>query len=400
MRIVTFNNRRVIEPGAYSQILGGNTQSPDVATTGNVMIIDDGIGAGYGYGSGINGDLESSLKSIYAFDRLDDFQKAVRGGALWEAGKLLFNPSKDARIKGCNRLFLVTAATTTKSTITFSWTGGYCITSTTAGGTITFYGVTEGVRGNGAKTGAVLTTGFAMKMVAGVVDNTKFMLQLWQGTYKGLDDDSVPFDDIAAASTSATLLAQSPEFINLADVITWAKTDAVLNQYYTHGTSTLNGTGVVDATDLANNTGYNLSTGGTTVYNAGDFASVLDTIKEVDNTFFLSCQYGDNAQNIKNSQLLAHMQVDAEFDKFMVVGGGANATKLTQTNGSIPTAVFFNSEKVFVTHSSIRVPSSSAPLGYKVRSTFYHAAAACGCMAGLEAQTPLTWKDLNVIGVT
>ena len=400
MRIVTFKNRRVVEPGAYSQILGGSTQSPDVATTGNVMIIDDGIGAGYGYGSGINGQLASALGSIYAFDRLDDFQKAVRGGALWEAAKLLFNPSRDSRVKGCNRLFYVTAATTVKSTITFSWTGGYCITAGIAGGTITFHGVTEGVRANGALTSSILTTGFAMKMVAGTIDNTKFMLQLWQGTYKGLDDDNVPFDDIAAASTQPSLLAQSPEFTNIADVITWAKTDAVLNQYYIHGTSTVTGTGVVDATDLANNTGYKLSVGGTTTYNAADYTSVLDAIKEVDNTFFLSCQYGDNAQNLKNSQLLAHMQTQAEFDKFMVVGGGADATKLTQTNGSIPSALFFNSEKVYVAHSSIRVPSSSAALGYKVRSTFYHAAAQCGRMAGLEPQTPLTWKDLNVIGVT
>lgn len=501
MRIVTFNNRRAVEPGAYSQILGGSSQSPDVATSGNVMIIDDGIGAGYGYGSGINGELANALNSIYGFDRLDDFQKAVRGGALWEAAKLLFNPSRDGRIKGCNRLFVVTAATTTKSTISYTFTGGAtndqtCVTATTipasigiaqvntitigavvdendtftatigvtnvtytailgdtpsavaaglkalidastpftsvlttsilanvisltanttntpftqtssatnaaaAGGTITFNGITEGIRANGVLTGPVLTVGFAMKMIAGISDNTKFILQLWQGTFKGLDDDGVSFDDIAASSTNEILLTQSPEFRNISEIIDWAKTDQVLNQYYTHGTSSVVGLGTIGPNDLTANIGYVLSTGGTTTYGTADFTAVLDAIKEVDNTFFLSDKYGDNAQNIKNSQLLAHMQTAAEFDKFMVVGGGANALKFTQANGSIPTAKFFNSEKVFVTHSDIKIPSSTAPLGYKIRSTFYHAAAACGRMAGLDPQTPLTWKDLNVIGVT
>src|SRR3990167_8982749 len=90
--VINFNNKQIIEPGAYSQIKALISSKPQDSSSGNLLIIDAGSGAGYGGGSGISGELASNLDSIYGFDTLQDFKAFVRGGILWDVADYIFNP--------------------------------------------------------------------------------------------------------------------------------------------------------------------------------------------------------------------------------------------------------------------------------------------------------------------
>lgn len=470
---VTFNGRQVLEPNAYAQVVAAESPAPESASFGNVCIIDTGSGAAFGYGSGINGGLNSGLEAVYEFSRLDDAQKALRGGLLWDILPPLFKPSADRNVSGVQKLFYVRAATTTEATLTYTFTGfagvravagtvtivsnaitaiavstggsGYTVAPTvvitggggtgatatatigsgavtaftvTAGGTgytsaptITLIGggsnggdielamVSEGTGANGVLLSTVLTRGYAMKMIAGVNDPTKSILQLWQGTFRGLDSNNAPFDGIPEANTVPVMLTQSPEFSTLAEVVDWAKNNYEFNLYGKYVSHNTVGSGAITSNDVTDNAGYNLAAGGTETYGAGDYTDVLEAIRELDNTFFLSDLYGDDAQDLKNAQLLSHIEEAAEFEKFIYIGGGANATKFEQTDGSIPTAEFFDSKYVHVVHSNIRLTDPNSSTGYKSVNTLYSAAIVLGRTAGQQPQTPTTQKDVNIIGV-
>src|SRR5206468_1235813 len=77
----------------------------------NILIIDDGIGAGFGGGSGINGTNKSGVDAIYSFDNLNAFKGFVKGGKIWKLADPLFNPSGSQN--GVSKIFFVKAATTT-----------------------------------------------------------------------------------------------------------------------------------------------------------------------------------------------------------------------------------------------------------------------------------------------
>lgn len=120
--IVNFNNRQIIEPGAYSQIKGGVTIPAVLGSSGNVALIDTGSGNGFGWGSGINGEIQNGPKSVYAFDSSVDMKKAMRGGLLYDLTDYLWAPSSNGN--GPNRVYYVRAATTTaaKKTLNFGTT--------------------------------------------------------------------------------------------------------------------------------------------------------------------------------------------------------------------------------------------------------------------------------------
>jgi len=395
-KVITFKGRSIIEPGAYAQVLGGETDPPDAATFGNAMIIDTTTGAGYGYGSGINGDHASALKSIYQFNSLEDFREGVRGGIFWDVAKWLFKPSKDVRVKGVDSIFLVQAKTTTKSVYAYTWVGGGG-----NGGTFKWSPLTEGVGANGVINGTSsdLERGYASKMVSGVIDTAKFIVEFYRGTFVGNDYNSVPFNNISASESVSKLLVKSPEFDNIQELIDWATDDFVFNLHFTlESTTTATGTGVVDAADLAASVGLKVTTGGTDTYGAGDLDDVFKSIKETDYTFILSDLYEDDADDLDNGKILSHIVDESEFDRILVIGGGGDETKFTQANGSIPAAVLYDDAKVHVVHSRT-LKAQDTGNGFREYPTIYHAAALLGRMAGGEPQVPVTWKDLDFDGI-
>lgn len=390
--VVTFGNKNIVEPGVYSQIKANVNVQPVDFSTGNIMIIDTGEGAGFGGGSGINGELANNLDAVYAFDSLSDFRNFVRGGILWDLAEYLFIPVNGG--SGAQRIYLTKAATTVAATGTFNFTNG------ADGGTFAFKCKNEGDAGNGATAGGTddkVRTGYGALMKAGIINSSKYFIEFYEGTFKGYDNDNDPFDGQAILDSNPIIVARSPEFDNINDLIQWAKTDSSFNARFELdlAITAAIGSGTLDPADYTANNSLQLCAGGTTAYNPADYDNVLSTIGEVDYSLILSLKNADNAQGAENTKLLYHITQEAEFKKFMFVGGGNDDLAFQQTNGSIETAQFFDSPYVITCHSGfkVRMPFSAQK---KTKSSLYHAAMVCGRIAGLQPQTSATFKTLKV----
>ena len=99
-----------------------------------------------------------------------------------------------------------------------------------------------------------------------------------------------------------------------------------------------------------------LAEGGTSSYlNDGEYAAVLESIEELDITFFLctnmNADGGAGTDSDTNGRLFTFLQQNAKFDEFMVIPGGEDDTDLFgDTNSSKAIAKYYNSGKVVVVH--------------------------------------------------
>lgn len=404
-RIVTFNNRQIIEPGTYAKIESGIPVPPILGTYGNVMLIDTGSGKGFGYGSGIKGELLNGAQSIYAFQSATDAKKALGGGLLWDLMDYLWSP--DNAGNGPQTLFYARAATTTASKLAMTFSSG----------AITFAATTEGDVANGVLTGTVLTKGFGCILKAGVIDPTKFIMVFYQGAYRGQDANGAEYD-AAADTLTNVVITQSVEFSNVNQLIAWCNNDYLFNSYFKITASTPSATSLT-ATDLTDFGDMNLFAGGTTVYNATDIDEVLANIEDLDNSLFLCDDYGvtpvappgttggnKGALSAQNSKILAYIHNTSTFtEKIAFIGAGQNANEFTRpatSDGSLQIAAYYNDPLIVAVHSGIKVPSGmygSNGLNYKYLPSLYHAAMWCGRTAGLEPQVPLTYKTLRISGL-
>jgi hypothetical protein len=516
--IVTFKNVPVVEPGSYAETKGAVDESSEAASYGNVCIIDTGSGAGYGGGAGINGEAKKGIDSVYEFNSLEDFRLWIRGGINHDVSPSLFKPSKDPLVRGCSKLYYVSAKTTTRAKanlvftgyipeipeivgvtevvayrdVTFNlgietegnfvrilvagvvissyvvqsgdtvsdvfdaliannattWdisfisgltirvsapvgvgaaangtvvinsvvgpTGGYSTTSGMFGGVTAVTGVpavpassagggvieigtlAEGSGANGVVTSSLLRTGFSMKMISGTDDTSKFILQFWRGTYKGLDANGIPFDGVSEVDSEPVLICQTPEFNNMSEIVDYFKTDFIFTKWFELLSSSVTGDGSISQVDLDSNSSLILFSGGTETYNASDLDDVLDAISELDNTFFLADKTGDLAKSTENSKIFAHINLQAEYEKFLIIGGGKDDTKFDSTSGTISIAEYYDSPKVHTIHSDIQNIVDNI---YKRYSTYYHAAKYCGLIAGQSPQVTGTFKALDLDGI-
>lgn len=140
--VVSFNGRRIIEPGVYSQIKSGIPARPSTFSFGNLMIIDTGSGAGFGGGSGISGQFATGLNSVYSFDDVDDFKDFVKGGLIWDLADYIFNPLNGA--SGPEKVYIARAAETTPAEIEYEFNS-----DPARGGKVKFLLQNEGSTGNG-----------------------------------------------------------------------------------------------------------------------------------------------------------------------------------------------------------------------------------------------------------
>ena len=143
-----------------------------------------------------------------------------------------------------------------------------------------------------------------------------------------------------------------------------------------------------------------LATGGTTQYLSGtEYADVLESIAELDVTFFLctnlNAAEGKGVEASTNGKLFTFLKQDAKFTEFMVVPGGEDDTDLFgDSNSSQSIAKFFNSGQVVCVHGAPIVTRKDQN-GTKQLHTIYLAAAVVGLNAGMAAQTPLTFKRVG-----
>lgn len=398
---IVFNGKSKILPGIYSEIKSGIQNPPRSASYGKLCMIDTGqFGATFGGGAGINGTLEKGKDAIYTLANLREYKSFVKGGLAWLLGQPLFFPDGFSS-NGVSEVQYIRACTTVPAEITFEFgdaeTSGE--DSSVDGGTITVQSRIEGVIGNGLLEGTVLYKGIAAIMRAGANDTNKFIIDFYMGTYKGEDTDSDPYDGISKANSVAELLVSSPEVRTMAELVAWMQTDGTFNYYFYMSASNILGSGVIDSTDLTNYSSYAVFSGGTESYSTADLNAALDYITENDYSFILCDGWGDSAMNANNGLIVAHVATEARYEKFVIIGGGKDSLKFTQTNGSIPIAQYYDSDKVIVVHSGVKIPSNISGTGYKEYDSIYHAAAVAGRICGLPPQVPVTFKGLNIFGV-
>ncbi len=143
---VIFEGRNIRIPGAYSTVKFNLQNSPIRFSYGGLTIIDTGQSYDFGFGSGVNGELEQGKKSIYSFRSIEDFQSAVGGGIYWLLAEYLFFPvgRKSGGINGVSYIEYIRASTSKSAVAEFSPTGGGG-----NGGTIKLKTNVEGKAGNG-----------------------------------------------------------------------------------------------------------------------------------------------------------------------------------------------------------------------------------------------------------
>lgn len=389
---VYFNGKLRKLPGAYSKITSGEKNTPANLDYGKVLVIDTGLGANWGGGSGTNGGIDSGKDSVYKFTDVESYKAFLKGGLLWKLAEKLFFPYPS--VNGVSEVIHVRAATTTPAIMTFTATGGG-----TAGGTFKVKCKDEGVIGNGVKTSQHLDKGYAYTIETGVIDTAKWVFKIWLGQWKGDHTDGLAFDNISKASTNPILVVQSPEFNNIADLITWANTDTSFGNYFVlDSTSAVTGAGTVNSADVTAAANPVVASGGTETYGSTDLDDALETLKDVDYQFILLDKYGTtDYSNASVVKILNHIKdPGTSFIKTAIYGAGATEDDFAT---SLTIATTFNSSRVIAVHSASKETTELLSSGFRVWPAIYTAATVLGRICGLSPQVPITNKLIGIDGV-
>jgi hypothetical protein len=409
-RPINFDGRQVVEPGVYNQVRGLVPTPVASGSYGNVMIIDTGSGKGFGGGAGINGELANGGQAVYEIPDAAAFKKFVRGGLLWDLVDYLMAPATNAGRPAT--LFYARAAATVAAKATISFGSG--------AGSVVIGALNEGDCGNGVLVNGALTVGYGWKPRAGVSDPAKFIVDFYEGQFRGLDADGIPYDGVYDTTIKSKVVCSSAEFANATQFITWANKDANFKNIFKLVSNTPSTTAIINSF-LTNNTTIAQFLGGTTSYSLGDLDDLLAQIIDLDNSLFLLDDYGIIPANITgpdviagvnkgalstfNNKILAHVLNDATYtQKALYMGGGQDSSEYSRVgtgDGTEEIAAYYDSPLVHVIHSAIKVPKTlgNTGQGYKYLPSLYTAAMVCGRVAGLLPQTPVTYKDLRIIGV-
>ena len=384
-----FNNKNIQEPGSYSAITSAVKIQPSALASGNVLLIDTGKGAGWA-AAGANGANLNGKSAVYDFYDSKSLKEFLRGGEWYDIADKLFKPNPSSSIPGAAKVSFISARESTPSTITID------LTASTNGGTIVLDTV-EGVGSVGLENPAsTLNTGFAVTMHAGVYDTAKFIFKFWVGAYRGQAPDGVTWDG-SSGTPDPILIAQTDEISNISEIKAFVEGNLSAMKWFSVKTYTPVLTGAIHATDLVALGGSNiLAVGGTEAYGATDFDAALLAVQDLDYTFVMTDKINGDAAGTENLKLLSHLQTEARFTKFMIVGGSDNSTNMVTQ--SMTPAGTFDSFQAIVVHGGIKKNLSFLQSGVRSLSSLHKAALVVGRMAGMEPQNPLTFKILNYDG--
>lgn len=389
--VVDFKGKKCIEPGAYALTVYNPTSVGNVAEFGNVMIIDTGLSkqtvngteSEFSGGAGINGASAKGLKAVYGFENYEDFLAFMGGGVVADIAKNIFTPMDG--VLGAPKLYYTRAATTTAATITLTISSGNALVLTCKN---------EGLCGNGIVESGTLKVGYAAKVIAGSV-NDKYKLQISKGTYMGTDVAEEPIGPTTFAGAVPHVIFESEDCGTLQELYdACMASSAVTSQFIMSMTGTA-------STVISAAIAQTLAAGGTTTYasSANEYDMVLESIEELDVTFFLctnlNADSGAGVDSATNGKLFTFIKNTAKYTEFMVVPGGEDEDDLLAiTNSSKAIAEYYDSEQVITVHGAPVVTRKDGN-GTKTLAPIYLAADIIGIAAGMAPQTPLTFKRVG-----
>lgn len=382
--VVNFHGKNYIEPGSYAVSVYNPTSVVNVSEFGNVMIIDTGLAKNGDYefagGSGIHGELNKGLKSVYEFDNYEDFLSFMGGGLVGDIAQKIFTP-RDG-VAGAPKLFYCRAATTKCANITLTFSSG---------NSLILKCKNEGEVGNGVIDGGVLKVGYAARVITGSDDPSKFKCQVYRGSFMGVDKDGEPYGSASLSKATGNLLAESEEFETLEELYNWARSDKYILANFVVSMTGVKTSNISAVTLTA-------ATGGKTEWlKDSEYADVLEAISELDVTFFLATNtsVGDGISSATTGRLFTFLKNDAKFTEFLVIPGGSSDSDLFGESGSSQAiAKYYDSEQVVVVHGAPIVNRKDGN-GTKELPSIYLAAAIIGLAAGQAPQQPLTFKRVG-----
>lgn len=382
--VVNFHGKNYIEPGSYAVSVYNPTSVVNVSEFGNVMIIDTGLAKNGDYefagGSGIHGELNKGLKSVYEFDNYEDFLSFMGGGLVGDIAEKIFTPMDGTA--GAPKLYYCRAATTTCANITLTFGEG---------NSLVLKCKNEGISGNGIIEAGQLKVGYAARIVAGTDDSSKFKCQIYKGNFMGVDAAGEPYGSYSYADATGNLLTESEEFSTLQELYDWARADKYTLANFVVSMKGV-GTAKISAVSLL------AASGGTTTWmKDSEYADALEAISELDVTFFIATNLtvGKGIDANTTGRLFTFLKNDAKFTEFLVIPGGSSDTDLFgDTDSSQAIAKYYNSGQVAVIHGA-PIVSRKDGNGTKQLPSIYLTAAVVGLNAGGAPQTPLTFKRVG-----
>lgn len=395
---VYFNGKLRTLPGVYSTITSGDSTASRSLDYGTVLIIDTGVyGAGYGGGSGVNGEYQQGLDTVYEFDDLNDFRDFVKGGMYWKCAEALWKPDpQNADAVGISKLLFVRACTTKAAKMTFTATGGGA-----NGGTMVIKTIDEGLNANGVTEEidgtTYLKTGYAFTVAAGTENPEAIVMSLWRGTFTGLYTDPVTgvelsYNELTVEQSTPNLICQSPECATMAELVNWAQTDENFGaRFLLDDETAIKGTGEVNASDVVE--GYQLAAGGTETYTPNtDLQSVLGQIADVEYNIVITDQVGANCRSAAMQSIVSHRNTDAKFDKFVYVGAYDSRANFET---SLAIAQQYNNAFVCVVHGGIGTASDMVASKVRWWGVFYNLCQVVGRVSGKPPYVPVTNKTIG-----
>lgn len=382
--VVNFHGKNYIEPGSYAVSVYNPTSVVNVSEFGNVMIIDTGLAKNGDYefagGSGIHGELNKGLKSVYEFDNYEDFLSFMGGGLVGDIAEKIFTP-RDG-VAGAPKLFYCRAATTKCANITLTFGSG---------NSLVLKCKNEGEVGNGVIESGVLKVGYAARVITGSDDPSKFKCQVYRGSFMGVDKDGEPYGSASLSTASGNLLTESEEFETLEELYNWARSDKYILANFVVSMTGVKTSNISAVTLTA-------ATGGKTEWlKDTEYADVLEAISELDVTFFLATNtsVGDGISSATTGRLFTFLKNDAKFTEFLVIPGGSSDSDLFgDSDSSQAIAKYYDSEQAVVVHGAPIVNRKDGN-GTKELPSIYLAAAIIGLAAGQAPQQPLTFKRVG-----
>jgi len=265
-----------------------------------------------------------------------------------------------------------------------------------------------------------LTGGYAFRIVKDYIDDTKYVIQLWRGRYRGTDGAitlnpvASTYDGIKKEDTTPELVAKSPALSTVKEVYDWAKditgTGELLNQYVTLIEREVGGVPTTSVSEVAGSTNLlprDLNTvsapywkfgeagvgAGASTYSADDLTAALDAAQG-DYDFILLDRFGTNASDLVNLQIMNSAKT-LKVKPSIYAAGGSVKTDFTQ---SLNLCKLFDSEQTTVVHGGCRKTDPTGKMVNRYKS-IYTAAALLGREAGMQAQVPLTFKSIDIDGL-
>lgn len=392
---VFFNGKMRKLPGAYATVSSGESNFSRALDYGTVLLIDTGVyGAGFGGGSGVNGTHQQGKNSVYEFRTLQDFREFVKGGVFWKASEALFNPDPyNPDAVGISKLLYVRACTTTPATLTFTPTGGG-----SNGGNFVVKTIDEGLCANGETEGNLLKKGYAMTIEKATEVKGNFIMKFWLGTYTGKYRDPVTgtelsYDELTLEQSEPYLIAETPEFSNMSELIKWCQEDENFgSRFVLDSTSSVEGNGSIDDTDITSNEGWKLFAGGSEQYKPTDIDDLLKQITDIDYNIVFTDQVGASGASATNLKVIAHRNTQAKFDKFVYIGAYDNKSKF---NDSLEMAKKLNNAYVVCVHGGIGTASDSTSSKSRWWGVFYNLCQVIGRVSGKPPYIPVTNKTIG-----